>query len=141
MKRVKELSFVYLIGAAGYSLIEILWRGFTHWTMTLTGGACFLCIYITNAKLKAARLWERCLIGSGIITTAEFCVGCVVNIALKWNVWDYSSMHFNLLGQICPLYSALWFVLCAPVSALGNGIQKMFLKPQNAKVSISTKLQ
>ena len=140
MKKIKELSFVYFVGAIGYSLIEILWRGFTHWTMTLTGGACFLFIYITNIKLKAARLWERCLVGSGIITTAEFCVGYVVNIVLKWNIWDYSSMHFNLMGQICPLYSALWFALCIPVGEIGKGIRKMFLKPHGAAVSISTKL-
>lgn len=128
MRKVKEFSFVYFVGALGYSIIEILWRGFTHWTMSITGGVCFLCIYIANIKLRAVRLWERCLIGSGIITAAEFIVGCIVNIILKWNVWDYSSMQFNIMGQICPLYSALWFVLCVPVSALGRQIEKMFLK-------------
>jgi uncharacterized membrane protein len=24
------------------------------------------------------------------------------------NVWDYSDMPFNLLGQICPSFSLLW---------------------------------
>ncbi len=26
-------------------MVEILWRGYTHWTMTLTGGVCFLVLY------------------------------------------------------------------------------------------------
>lgn len=128
MKKVRELSAIYIIGAVGYSIIEILWRGFTHWTMTLTGGFCFLFIYIANIKLKTVKLWERCVIGSSIITTMEFTVGCIVNIFLKWNVWDYSSMHFNVLGQICPLYSGLWFLLCIPINSLSKVLQKRFIK-------------
>jgi len=28
-------------------------------------------------------------------------------------VWDYSDRRWNVYGQICPLYSLLWFVLSA----------------------------
>ena len=38
----KEASVIFVVGEIGYSLLEILWRGYTHWTMSLTGGLCFL---------------------------------------------------------------------------------------------------
>ena len=124
MKKLKENLTLYTIGSVGYSLIEILWRGFTHWTMGVTGGVCFLCLYRTNIKMSKKPLWKRCLAGSTIVTGIEFAVGWVVNLKLKWNVWDYSGMHFNLGGQICLLYSVLWFFLCIPVSYLSGVLHR-----------------
>ena len=47
-----------------------------------------------------------------IVTALEFLTGCVVNLRLHWAVWDYSANRFQLLGQVCALYSFLWvFVL------------------------------
>ncbi len=125
---VKEYSAVYVIGALGYSIIEIIWRGNTHWTMTLTGGVCFVLVYFTNLRMRFKKLWEKCLFGSGIITSVEFSVGCLVNLVLKWNVWDYSGMHFNILGQVCLLYSGLWFLLCVPLCGLTSFLHGVFLK-------------
>lgn len=92
-----------------------------------TGGICFLCLYKTNLKMNRQPLWKRCLTGSAIVTGIEFVVGCIVNVKLKWNVWDYSKMHFNLGGQVCLLYSVLWFFLCMPLSFLSRVLHnKMF---------------
>ena len=118
MKKFKEYAIVYCVGSVCYSLLEVLWRGFTHWTMTLTGGFCFLCYYIFTNKKKKWRLWKKCLCGSGIITAIELLVGCVVNRICRWHVWDYSHMFGNILGQVCVLYSILWFALCVPVTQL-----------------------
>ena len=114
MKKLRECSFVFLFGAVLYSLIEILFRGYTHWTMTLTGGAVFLIIYTLNKKMSGTSLVLRCAAGSAVITAVEFTVGCVVNLWLKLNVWDYSDKPLNILGQVCPLFSVLWFLLCIP---------------------------
>jgi uncharacterized membrane protein len=114
MRKIKELSVVYLIGSVLYSIIEILWRGYTHWTMALTGGACFSGIYLICEKFKKSKMLFKCLCSSTLITTVEFLVGCIVNKLLKMNVWDYSKQKFNLLGQICLLYSVLWFFLSIP---------------------------
>ena len=116
MKKIKENLTVYTIGSVGYCFLEILWRCFTHWTMGVTGGICFLCVYKTNLKMKYQSLWKRCLTGSAIVTGIEFVVGCIVNIKLKWNVWDYSGYHYQLFGQICLFYSVMWFLLCIPLS-------------------------
>jgi len=114
----KEYTAICLLGGAGYSLLELLWRGFTHWTMTVTGSVCFALIYRTNEKMRGERWWKKCAAGSFIVTSVELMVGCVINIILRWNVWDYSGRRFHVMGQICPLYSALWFLLCIPLCPL-----------------------
>ena len=114
-RNTKEKMVVFSVGAAAYTLIELLWRQHTHWSMTLTGGTCFTILYQIYNRWKAMPLTKKCLIGSGVITAVEFVVGVVVNICQKWNVWDYSGMQFNLLGQICLLYSLLWFFLSIPI--------------------------
>ena len=54
------------------------------------------------------QLWKQIFIGVLIITGSEFLVGCIVNLWLGWNVWDYSGLPGNILGQICILYILLW---------------------------------
>ena len=125
MRKFCEMSAVFCIGAGGYTLVEILWRGYTHWTMALTGGVCFLCIYLTELYFTCAPMWKKCLVGSLAITQAELIVGFFVNILLAWNVWDYSDQAIHLFGQICPLYSALWFLLCIPCLYLCRLIRRL----------------
>ena len=126
MKRLKENTMIYLIGSIGYSGIEILWRGFTHWTMAVTGGICFLLLYRLNFRCLRDHWAVKCLKGSAIITGVEFIVGCIVNRQLHWNVWDYSDSFGNVLGQVCPLYSILWFFLCIPVFKLATSLKRKF---------------
>jgi uncharacterized membrane protein len=126
MYSVKELSLIFLIGGLTYGLLEIIYRGYTHWTMLLTGGLCFLIFYIINFKLKTNSIVLRCIIATLIITTLEFLVGYIVNIILKLNVWDYSNRKLNLMGQICLLYSCIWFSLGIPMTALSNFLKSKF---------------
>lgn len=114
----RKNSSLFAIGAVCYGLIEIVWRGWTHWSMFLTGGACFVALYRIFAKIAHYSMMLRCLIGGAVITAFEFCSGCVFNKLLKLKVWDYSDRPFNLKGQICPLYSFMWVLLCIPVSAV-----------------------
>lgn len=118
LKKFKEILIVFSLGAVIYSLIEILFRGFTHWTMTITGGVAFLLIYIVNFKIKTKSILLRCLWGCFIITSLELIVGLIVNRGLKLDVWDYSQQRYNFLGQICPLFSAIWFVMTIPAILL-----------------------
>lgn len=111
------LFFVYLLlftaGGLLYGLIEIVFRGYTHWSMLIAGGICFLLIYFVNAGVDAPK-WQKWILGGAIITAVEFVAGCIVNLRLGWNVWDYSGHRFNLMGQICLLFSVLWVGLSVP---------------------------
>lgn len=116
------------IGAAAYSLIELLWRGFTHWTMAVTGGICMTFIYAVRDRYASTDLWKRCFAGCIMITTVELSIGFVVNILLEWSVWSYSGELLNFHGLICPLYTLLWFLLCVPADLLSGQIQRIFSK-------------
>ena len=111
-----EYLVVYLSGAALYGLLELSWRGWTHWTMLLCGGFCFSLMYLISAA--SLPLWRKCLLCAAAITTVEFFTGCLVNLRLGWQVWDYSTQPGNLLGQVCPLFCFLWFLLSLPVLLL-----------------------
>ena len=98
--------------------MEILWRGKTHWSMLLTGGACFIALFRLFEKAAHFPLHLKCMTGGAVITAFEFVSGCIFNKLLRLNVWDYSKRILNFKGQICALYSFLWMLLCVPVSAL-----------------------
>ncbi|MCQ2436475.1 MAG: putative ABC transporter permease [Clostridia bacterium] len=111
-----QRAFVdFLFGGFGYGLIEVIWRGRTHISMVITGGVCYLLLRLIGMKMADRGILLRCAAGAVGITATEFAVGCVVNLGLGLGVWDYSSMSFNLLGQVCLLYSVLWFLLCLPI--------------------------
>lgn len=98
------------LGAFFYALIEILWRGYTHWSMMLAGGLCFLS-FSKIAENRSRPLWKKCIIGSIAVTGIEFVFGLVFNIILNKQVWDYSDRPFNLFGQVCLLFSLYWGLL------------------------------
>ncbi len=45
------------------------------------------------------------------MTAMELVVGVPLNLMLGLHIWDYSSLPFNLLGQICLPFTVLWFFL------------------------------
>lgn len=110
-RKIIQAVIVFCIGSLMYGLIEVITRGYTHWTMLLTGGAVFLILYFLNLAMKTRNFVLRGLIGCAIITLSEFIVGVIVNIIFSMNVWDYSDRPGNVLGQICPKFSLYWFML------------------------------
>lgn len=108
-RKLNKYLLLFNIGGVLYIGIELVWRGWSHWTMFILGGLCFVCLGMINEVLPwETLLWQQVLIGAGIITALEFLTGCVVNLWLGWNVWDYSGIPGNILGQVCPQYFALW---------------------------------
>ena len=120
----RRCAAAFGIGAVTYCMVEILFRGYSHWTMALTGGACLSLFYTAERKLHTQKMWKRCVLGALIITTLEFFVGCIVNRTLGWRVWDYSNIRFNLLGQICPAFSIMWFFISIPAILLCRAIRE-----------------
>ena len=125
-KGLREAAVIFFIGEIGYSLLEILWRGYTHWTMALTGGLCFLLLYYLNQRLEGMVLWKKCLAAAFMITGIEFLVGCLVNLTLHWQVWDYTEWPFNIWGQVCLFYSVLWYLLAIPVLGLCGLLKRRY---------------
>lgn len=116
VKLLLKYLFLYNVGGSLYVLIELLWRSRSHWTMFLLGGLCFICLGLINELLPwTTPFFSQVFLGACIVTVLEFLTGCIVNLWLKWNIWDYSNLPGNICGQICPQYFLLWM----PVSAIG----------------------
>lgn len=112
MKSFINGLFLFFAGGFIYYAMEMLFRGRSHWTMIIVGGICFLiCGGINEWFTFSMPLLLQGVICSLLITSVEFLSGCILNIWLKMNVWDYSNTPFNLLGQICLPFSLLWVLV------------------------------
>ena len=125
--KIKKYEFLFFIGATIYVVIEKLYRGYSHWTMFLLGGICFIALGLINEVIP----WDMPLllqmfIGGAIITVLELITGCVVNLWLGWNVWDYSELPFNLWGQISLFSSIVWVGLSLVGIVLDDTIRWKF---------------
>jgi uncharacterized membrane protein len=128
---LKELV-LFTIGGVIYNLIEIAYRGYTHWSMFIVGGICFCLVGLINEFFD----WDfptfhsQCIIGAIIITTLEYISGYIVNIKLGWYVWDYSNKFLNINGQICLQSFVYWIILSAIAILLDDYIRYRFFKEE-----------
>ena len=116
-----------MLGGITYGVLEMLWRGFTHTSMVIAGGICFLLIHLMNCGAPTLKPIVKCAIGSVMITLVEFFTGVIVNIVLGLDVWDYSGLPLNLLGQVCPQFMLVWFMLTWPACYLSGLMRKFFV--------------
>ena len=123
MKFLKNLLIFSIFGLT-YGLIEILWRGYTHPSMVIVGGSCGLLIGLLNERNKKMNLLLQMVEGMVIVTVLEFVSGIILNLYLGLNVWDYSNMRFNLLGQVCPQFCIAWFFLSYFVIRIDDLLRK-----------------
>lgn len=117
---MRNYIVLFGLGAFAYGLIEVVWRGHTHWSMMLAGGICFIAFSLIAERLKGLRLIYKCILGSLTVTSVELIFGCIFNLAFGLGIWDYSSIPLNLFGQICLLFSVMWgFLSLAAIPAAG----------------------
>lgn len=109
---VIKYILLFFVGGYSYCGVEILFRGFTHISMLVAGGICFILIGLLNEAFpRRIALISQMVLSAVIVTVVELLVGLVVNVWLDLKVWDYSKMPYNFLGQICLLYTNIWFLL------------------------------
>lgn len=112
LKNIFKYIILGSIGGMVYIDIELLYRGYSHWTMFIVAAVSFILIGLINEFISwNMKLWKQMLIGAGIVTAMEFISGYIINIKLDWHVWDYSNVPFNIIGQICLPFSIIWFFI------------------------------
>ena len=104
--RLWRYAVLWYLGGMVYTGMEVLWRGWSHGSMFVAGGVCFLLIGHLGEMAQPLPITWRMLIGAGIITTVELAAGLLVN--RSYEVWNYSAMPGNFLGQICLPFTLLW---------------------------------
>ena len=101
MKRLSEYLFFWTLGGTLYYSFEMIFRGFSHWSMFMLGGFCLVfCIQQGIWTGWDSPLWLQVL----------------------WcrHVWDYSDQPFQLMGQICIPFAVLFSGLCVVGIFLGS---------------------
>lgn len=117
MKRIIKLLTLWAIIGSMYFVLEGIWRipsgGYANIVMLPIGGLCGVCIGYLNQlpRFYNMKIVYQCCISTCIVTLIEFISGCILNLGLGLNIWDYSHRPFNVLGQICLPYSVLWFLI------------------------------
>lgn len=126
MNSIKRCVLIFLTGAVGYAIVELLWRGRTHPTMMLAGGLSFISFSFIAKEFESAPLIAKAILASLTVTLIELAFGLVFNVWLKMAIWDYSDQPFNLLGQICPLFSVFWCGLALLFIPLADKMNRLF---------------
>ena len=126
MKHIKKYGLLFILGAVGYAAMETIWRGHTHWSMMIAGGLCFILFSLAAEALRGRSILLKAVTCAVGVTAIEFIFGVVFNIYLGMGVWDYSHVPFNIMGQICPMFSLLWAGIAIAFLPLADAINKSY---------------
>ena len=121
--RISKQIPLFFIGGTGYIGLELLWRGWSHFSMFLAGGTCFLLLGKLNDTHPRLPLLLRGAAGAGVITTVELLAGLLFN--RDYSVWDYRHLPGNFHGQICLRFFLLWI----PISLGAMWVYKTLQRP------------
>lgn len=121
----EKYLLLFCFGGLGYGAIEIVFRGYTHWSMIITGGSAFLCLHIINKSFENTSIYKKALIGALVITTLELTVGLVVNNTFNLGVWDYTNTPVNFLGIISLPFCICWYVISYIALKVFNAVNKI----------------
>lgn len=133
MKALKNLLLI-TIGGLIYCIIEIVFRGYTHWSMGIVGGLCFLICGLVNEYFSMDMLiWKQMTICAVLITLIEFISGCILNLHYGLNIWDYSKIPFNVGGQICLPFILLWFLLSLPAIVVDDYLRYWYFDEEKPR--------
>ena len=66
----------WMFGGVLYGILEIIWRGYTHWTMMLLAALVCVPLDLANEHIPwELPLWLQALLGGLTITAAELAAG------------------------------------------------------------------
>ena len=125
MKYLWKKLFLFATGGCSYMALEFLWRGWSHSSMFLAGGSCFLLLGKLNRTQPRLPLPLRAVAGAGIITCVELTAGLLAN--RNYTVWDYRNAPYNFYGQVCLPFSLLWIPLSFVGMQLFNLLSDLLL--------------
>ena len=127
-------GFLFILGGFGYCFLELLWRGYTDFSMGVAGGISFCILALIQKHFKPLKFIYRCILGGLSISTVELLFGVVFNLYLNRAVWDYSQMPFNIMGQVCLSFTVMWCFLSAPMLIIADLLRE---KLTNRRESVS----
>lgn len=117
-KRVLSM-LLWIWGGTMYFLLEVVFKTLRgepeqiSWTMLVLAVILTIPVERCGEQLPwEVPLWLQALACALLVTAVELVAGLILNIWLQLDIWDYSHLPFNLWGQICPQFTAVWWFLC-----------------------------
>lgn len=135
-RQIAKYAFLVWFGGSTYVTLEVFWRARSHWTMFVLAAVVFIMIGLLNEIWAKWNLLIQTLVGTGIATVLEFITGLVVNVILRWDVWDYSNLPGNIMGQICPQFMILWALIVVVAIILDDVIRWKFFDEEKPHYTI-----
>ena len=113
---ILKKAILFTLGGCGYMCLEFLWRGWSHGSMFLAGGSCFLLLGKLETSRPRLPLPLRAVFGTLVITSVELLTGLLFN--RSYAVWDYRHLPGNFHGQVCLPFILLWLPVSLGAMAL-----------------------
>lgn len=88
-QKIISYGSIFIISGLIYTMLELIWRGHTHWTMFLCAGLCGLVMANINNNLLEfdTDFLKQVVISALCCTTFEFLFGIMFNG--DFSIWDY----------------------------------------------------
>ena len=107
-------TIIFIVSGFIYTALEILWRGYTHWTMFVCAGLCGLAMAnINNNWLEFDTDFRIQIVASALVCTSmEFIFGMIFNG--DFTIWDYRGLWGTIhwLGdQVNILFFGVWMII------------------------------
>ncbi len=143
-KRVSEIVFLIAAGGSTYYLIEIWFRGFSHWTMFVLGGvALTFCSFQGEVMHWSEPMWIQIIRAVLFLTSLEFMTGIICNKWLKIGIWDY-RMNETQIAKIREISHAHKKENAVKIAFAGNLNKSEFLSameiPSDVRMELWGKL-
>ncbi len=116
---------LFYLGGLAYCGLELCWRGWTHGSMFVLGGLCFLLIGHLGRVARPLPVLPRAVVAAGVVTMAELACGLIVN--REHQIWDYRHLPLDLGGQVCLLFTGLWAVVSLAAIWMYDRAEKMLV--------------
>jgi uncharacterized membrane protein len=119
LKLKRNFCLILTVGVI-YLMLEVFFRAFIGKSLSLKGWSSLWMIPIGGISIYLVGLLNerynipiklQSFIGAFLITVVELGTGYILNIKLKFGLWNYSDMPLNYLGQICLIFSFIWYFI------------------------------
>lgn len=139
-KSIAEYLFLFWLGGSVYIEIELLYRGYTHWSMFLLAGFVFITVGWSNEHIFTwhDKFFKQVFIATIWATLCEYICGWI----LRFNglqVWDYSDVPLNIDGIVCIPFMFAWAALMIVAIVVDDLIKYYFFNGERPHYHIANR--
>ena len=112
-QKIIPYGSIFITSGLIYIILELIWRGRTHWTMFVCAGLCGLVMANINNNLLEfdTDFLKQIFVSALCCTTFEFLFGIIFNG--DFSIWDYRGLWgtIHILGdQVNILFFGIWII-------------------------------